>query len=278
MTHSLKACAGIFLLLACPAFAAETQPLWEAGLGAAALDFPKYRGSNERTARLLPFPYLVYRGKVLRFDERRMRGLVFESDRVELDLGFNGTLPVKSSDTAVRRGMPDLDATLEIGPSLNVKLAGGHGAPSSLELRLSARAVIASDFSHATRQGTVFQPTLAYDLRDPFGLIGWKFGLLGGPLAGDRAYHRYFYGVDSGYATAQRPAYDARGGYAGTQLTAALSKRYPKFWVGGFTRWDRVDGAVFADSPLVQSRNGLSVGVALAWMLGESSQRVEREE
>ena len=65
------------------------------------------------------------------------------------------------------------------------------------------------------------------------------------------------------------------GGYAGTSWIAALSKRYPGFWIGGFLKWDSVSGAVFADSPLVKSANNFTSGFAIAWIFAESTAKVE---
>jgi hypothetical protein len=56
------------------------------------------------------------------------------------------------------------------------------------------------------------------------------------------------------------------------------SKRYPKYWLGVFARWDSLEGAVFADSPLVKSENYFAAGIGIAWILGESSIRVEAVE
>ncbi|HET9404338.1 MAG TPA: MipA/OmpV family protein, partial [Burkholderiales bacterium] len=77
------------------------------------------------------------------------------------------------------------------------------------------------------------------------------------------------------FATATRPAYSPGGGYAGTQVIAALSKRYRQFWVGGFVKWDTINGAAFADSPLVRDRQGVAAGFSIAWILGESKTLVE---
>jgi outer membrane protein len=254
---------------------AEQLPLWEAGPGAAVLSFPDYRGSNERQLWLLPFPYVVYRGEYLQADERRMRGIFFKTNRVELDLSFSGSVPVDSDDNDARRGMPDLDATLEIGPSLNVKLMETAERKTQVELRLPARAVLASDFSYVRQVGWVFQPNISVDVRDPLGHAGWKLGLLAGPIFSDRRYHRYFYEVAPAFATAARPAYSPGGGYAGTQLIGALSKRYREFWVGGFVKWDTLHGAAFEDSPLVKDRLGFAAGFSIAWVLGESKKMVE---
>src|SRR3546814_5015082 len=62
------------------------------------------------------------------------------------------------------------------------------------------------------------------------------------------------------YATADRPAYDAKSGYAGSQFLMSLSKRYPKYWLGAFARWDSLAGAVFADSPLVKRDHYFAAG------------------
>jgi outer membrane protein len=254
---------------------AEQLPLWEAGPGAAVLSFPDYRGSNERQLWLLPFPYVVYRGEYLQADERRMRGIFFKTKRVELDLSFNGSVPVDSDDNDARRGMPDLDATLEIGPSLNLKLMETAERRTQVELRLPARTVLASDFSYVRQVGWVFQPNISVDIRDPLGHAGWKLGVLAGPIFSDRRYHRYFYEVAPAFATAARPAYSPGGGYAGTQLIGALSKRYREFWVGGFVKWDTLHGAAFEDSPLVKDRLGFAAGFSIAWVLGESKKMVE---
>ena len=103
----------------------------------------------------------------------------------------------------------------------------------------------------------------------------WKFGVLAGPVFSDRRYNQYYYAVDPVFAAPGRPAYNPGGGYAGTQLLAALSKRFPAFWIGGFARWDTLNRAVFVESPLVRSRQYLAGGVAVAWILGESKTRVE---
>jgi outer membrane protein len=42
------------------------RPLWELGLGVAALRLPDYRGSDQSSTYLLPLPYVVYRGEWLR--------------------------------------------------------------------------------------------------------------------------------------------------------------------------------------------------------------------
>jgi outer membrane scaffolding protein for murein synthesis (MipA/OmpV family) len=48
------------------------------------------------------------------------------------------------------------------------------------------------------------------------------------------------------------------------------SRRYPRFWVSAFARYDNLSGAVFADSPLVKKQESFMAGVGIAWILAES--------
>lgn len=252
---------------------AEQLPLWEAGAGIGAATIPHYRGSNQYKTWVLPVPYLIYRGDLVKVEDRRLRGLFFGTDRVELDFSLNGSPPAKDNDA--RRGMPELEATLEIGPSLILSLFRSKDARERFELRLPARKVIATDFSHVEQVGWIFQPSLNLDLRDVLENPGWKLGLQAGRLYTDRRYNRYFYAVDPMFATAERPAFSSGGGKAGTALLAALSKRFPGFWVGSFAKWDNVGGAKFADSPLLKAKNNFTAGFGIAWILGASTEKVE---
>jgi hypothetical protein len=220
---------------------------------------------------VLPAPYAVYRGDLLKADERNVRGRFFKSERVELELSVYGAPPARGNDA--RAGMPDLDFTLELGPSLNVDLYHSEDRKRKLELRMPVRGVVATDFHHLQSAGWIFQPNLYFETKDV--LDGWKFGLFSSVMYTDRKYNRYFYAVDAEFATPQRPAYDIGGGYGGPQFIASLSKRFPKFWVGGFIKWDSVAHAVYADSPLVTAKRNFSSGLAFAWIFQESPEKVD---
>jgi MipA family protein len=273
----LIAAAAAAIIAAMPRAAQPAElPLWEAGAGVAVLNFPDYRGSDERHTLVLPIPYLVYRGDFLKADRESMRGQFYKDDRLDLHLSVNGSIPVNSRDNSARRGMPDLDPTLEIGPNLTVMLL--RSDTTHLNLRFPVRAVIATDLSHARDEGWIFQPQINVDFYDRFPGPGWNLGFAAGPLFGNKRYHNYFYGVAAQFATPERPAYEASAGYAGLQWIAALSKRYPSYWVGGFVRADTLSGAVFEASPLVRRNESFAGGVAIAWILGKSKNTVEAEE
>lgn len=254
---------------------ADQLPLWEAGAGVAVLRFPDYRGSDEYRGYLLPIPYLVYRGDVVQVDRNKVRGLLFHSDVAEFDVSVNGSVPVRSDKNRARQGMPDLDPTLEIGPSINFFLHRDKAGKFDVDLRLPLRAVIATDLSHTHNAGWIFAPHINVDLRDSFPGPGWHLGMLAGHIFGSRRYHDYFYGVTPAYATAERPAYNASGGYSGSQFIVALSKRYPKFWAGAFVKADSLHGATFDNSPLLRTKSQLTAGFAVSWVFAQSSTLVE---
>ncbi len=262
----------LFFCLSIARAQTEIRPLWEAGLGVAYIDFPVYRGADERKSYLLPAPYFLYNGEVLQVNRERVRGLIFKRDRIEMDVSVNGSVPAKGAKA--RQGMPDLDATLEMGPSLNFHVLYTPDKKNTFDVRMPLRAVIASDFKRVHHEGWLFQPQLNLDFRD-IDHNGWNIGLVAGVIYSDRQYHGYFYNVAPQYATADRPAYTAPGGYAGTQYIFAFNKRYPEYWVGGFAKWDSLNGAVFADSPLVRSREYFTVGIAITWILDKSDKLVE---
>ena len=252
---------------------AEQVPQWELGAGAAYIDFPHYRGSNERQNYVLPIPYAIYHGDILKVDRQRVRGLLFHTETAELDVSVNGSVPVRNN--TARQGMPDLDPTFEIGPVLNIVLYKSESNHAQLELRLPVRSVIATDFTYLRDIGFMFQPHLNLDVQNVFDQTGWNWGMGAGLIFTDSRYNQYFYGVDTTYARPDRPAYTARGGYAGSQFVAALTKRFPGYWVSGFVKWDMLQGAAFEGSPLVKRKETSTFGFAVTWMFAESSIRVD---
>ena len=251
----------------------RTEPLWEAGAGIGGVHFPDYRGSDRSRNYLFPVPYFVYRGEFLRADRNGLRGMLMHNDRIDLNASVGASLPVDSSRDPVREGMPDLRATIELGPSLDVTLWRNDDRRKRLDVRLPVRAGVTLE-SQPRFIGWQFFPHLNLDVRDPAGLAGWNLGLLAGPIFSDARHNRYFYEVAPEFATPERPAFTPPGGFAGMEYLAAVSKRYPKFWVGGFVRYDSLHGATFEESPLVTSKRYAAAGFGISWILGESAQRV----
>ena len=254
--------------------AAGDQPLWEIGAGAAAFSFPTYRGSDQTHNFLMPVPHFTYHGDFLKADRQGIRGSFFDSDRLDLTVSLALAPPVSSDDITARAGMPDLEGTFEIGPQMDVTFWRSENRARFVKLLLPLRAAITVEGSPKSI-GWVFHPKLNMDITDIPGMVGWNLGMLAGPLFGDKRQHAYYYTVAPQYATADRPAYEAKAGYAGMQYLVALSKRFPKYWVGGFVRYDNLSGATFEDSPLVRQKDYFAAGVAFTWVFGESSTRVK---
>lgn len=256
---------------------ADALPLWEAGLGAAGITLPNYRGSDQTSTYVLPAPYFVYRGDFLKADRNGVRTRVFNNEHVDINLSLNATLPVQSKNNTVRRGMSDLRPTVELGPTASVNLWNSEDRKTRLDFRAPLRTAITIE-SSPKQIGWLFAPNLNIDVRDPGGFGGWNLGMLAGPLFSSRDYNAYFYSVNPSEAAPDRPAYAARGGYSGMQFTTAVSKRFPGYWVGGFLRYDTLSGAVFEDSPLVRKRGAVSAGIAISWIFGQSSRMVDARE
>jgi outer membrane scaffolding protein for murein synthesis (MipA/OmpV family) len=256
---------------------AEQLPLWEVGVGVGALLFPDYRGSDEAQVYPIPVPYVVYRGKFLKADPRGLRGVLLDRTGLELNISVNATVPVRSDDNEARRGMPDLSSTLEVGPSLDLQLWQSQDQRLTLDLMMPLRLPLTLESSPQVI-GWIFSPRLNLDIKDVDSHIGWNLGVSAGPVFAGRKYHEYFYSVAPEFATATRPEYTASEGYSGAHMLVSLSKRFPKYWIGTYMRYDALVGAASSNSSLVKQRHSLAVGVGIAWMIGRSTRLVEREE
>lgn len=268
----------MFLTLLLPKSAlCEEKPLWEVGAGLVLLQMPDYRGSDESRIYLLPYPYLIYRGDILKVDRERISGRIFKTDRMVLDFSLFGNVPVDSSKNEARRGMPDLDPIFEIGPSLNIKLLENRQDHYKLNLALPGRAVFSTDFSSLRHEGWVFSPRLIFEKDELISESGLNLGISAGPMFADSGYHRYFYSVDPAYATAIRPSYDAGSGYSGSTLTVGLSKEYKQFIFHAFVSVDFLQGAVIEDSPLVKNKCSVMSGFSVSWIFLKSATLVPAE-
>jgi MipA family protein len=256
---------------------AELKPLWEAGLGLGALSFPDYRGSDETRVYPVPVPYFVYRGDFLKSDRNGVRGEFFNGKFAELNISVNATIPVQSNNDRARRGMPNLRSTFEIGPSLDLHVWRAPNEHTKLDIVLPLRAPITVEASPQFI-GWNLSPRLNLDVQNVAGFTGWNFGVGAGPMFAARKYHQYFYSVAAQFATPERPAYEAKGGYSGAQVISALSKRFANYWVGAYIRYDRLQGAEFEDSPLVKQKYYLAGGIGIAWMIRQSTRMVEADD
>jgi len=273
MSHLFKRALIALGLLAGSVQAAEEKPLWEIGAGVAAFSFPSYRGSDQTNNFLMPVPLFSYHGDFFKADRHGIRGSFFDSDRVDLTVSLALSPPADSNEIKARTGMPDLEGTFEIGPQMDLTFWRSENRARFVKLLLPVRAAFTVE-SSPKNIGWVFHPKLNMDITDLPGMPGWNLGLLAGPLFGDKRQNAYYYSVAPQYAMPGRPAYEATSGYGGMQYLVGLSKRFPKFWVGSFLRYDNLSGASFADSPLVKQKDYVAAGLVITWVFGESATRV----
>lgn len=254
--------------------AGASLPLWEFGLGAAALSTPAYPGADDRTTRVLPIPFLLYRGEVLRADQSGIGARLFRSDRLEFDVGLSGALPSDSDDVEARAGMPDLGALFEFGPRLKIRVAdidAFGGQRGRLRAELPLRAVIEAR-GGLRRQGWTFEPKLAYETRGERGL--WSFEANTSVVFGDKRINRYFYEVAPQYATASRDAYSADAGLVLARVGLFATRQLnPDVRLFGYVRYESYAGSANRDSPLHLKNSGTSAGIGFAWTLARSSRR-----
>jgi outer membrane scaffolding protein for murein synthesis (MipA/OmpV family) len=253
------------------------KPLWELGAGVALLRMPDYRGSDESRLYLLPFPYIIYRGDIFKVDRERISGRIFKTDRLLLDISSFGSVPVDSSKNTARSGMPDLDPTFEIGPSLNIKLLENKQDRYKLNLVLPVRAVFSTDFSSVRREGWVVNPKLNFEKDDIIPDTGLNLGISAGPMFANSDYHSYYYTVEPVYATASRPSYSAGGGYSGSAITVGLNKEFKQLIFNAFVSMDFLQGSVYEDSPLVKTKNSVMCGFTVSWIFLKSEKLVTTE-
>lgn len=253
---------------------AEEKPLWELGIGIGALHQPYYVGTKDTRTYAFPAPLPVYRGNIFRSDEKGMRAQLIEEDRYELEMSLDFNLKIDSDDVDLREGMDDVDTMLQIGPSLEVTLA--ETEKTKWELNLPVRASFAIDSHGVDGSGYNFSPNITYYRQLQWGKTPWRAGVALGPQFATHKYQNVYYGVDDEFATADRPAYRADSGYAGSRLLLTMrSRNEDRLWVW-FVRYENIDGAEFDDSPLVETNHGTSVGFIYSRFIFKSNQTVNR--
>lgn len=246
------------------------QPLWEAGVAAFGARSPAYPGARQRTSNAIVLPFLLYRGRVLRAEQGTVGVRAAKTDSMELDIGFAGSFGSAASDNDARRGLPNIGTLVEFGPRLRWRLGPAFGGNLGASVPLRGVFDLNNRFEY---RGLALEPALSWGTRAGGFNVGGGLGL----LIADQRLADTFYGVAPVYATATRPAYEARAGLVATRLSFSVSRRLGPDWVVfGFARLDSVRGAANRDSPLVDKTQGTAVGIGLSWTFARSDRPAER--
>jgi outer membrane protein len=279
MALALVLCSSVYAQAqtGAPLFTGPLKPLWEVGAIGAVFNGPQYPAAGSRHSNFIAVPYVVYRGETWRIGDGAVaRAVAIDKKNYELDVSLNASFNADSADNDDRSGMPDLDYLFEVGPQLKINLSGDDNAASEgkFGLDIQARGVFATDFSYIEHQGYIFHPRLSY--RHP-GLLGQGSALTlsVAPSWGSEALLDYFYQVNQEYASAGRPAYDAKGGYLGTTVAIGLAfeaTRNIRVFVGGNLSF--YQGSANKASALLKDDITHTWGIGLSWRAYQSEQQV----
>jgi len=248
----------------------KSEPKLEVGIAGVGQYLADYRGSSEYHPHALPLPIILYDGDFLKIKRTGVYGDLYSAPRWKLTLSAEGSLSSGSSSDKLRKGMPDLQSTGEVGPSLNFRLSG-KDFEDGWALRLPVRAVFAVGFSGVKRVGYLANPQFTYRNSDIWN--NWHFSNDIGFLYGSRAYHDYYYSVDQRYVTPERPFYRATSGYSGWYFESSVNKREGNWWWGAKLRYDNLSDAVFLDSPLVETKNYFALTFVVSRFIWSSNDK-----
>lgn len=265
-----KFCAVLLVAVSLSTYADEDKslPKVELGVGFGGQMLNDYRGSKDVQTRVLPLPYAIYRGNFLKADRGGVRTDLISTDRLELNISAAVALNGGSDDNEMRRGMPELGSMFEIGPSLNINLTGDNFKEGWV-FRLPLRAAYAVGGEGDGPQGYIINPKMTY-LKPNF-YRGWSARINMAGLYGSEAFHDYYYTIDTPFVTEERPYYKSDGGYSGAYGKLSLLRRTDTWSYGVSVRYDYLKGAVFADSPLVETEDYFAISFGIAKVLWKSN-------
>ena len=250
-----------FLLLLTLCFTLYSkEPKLELGLGISSLSYPNYIGSKSTQVFTFPYPHIRYRGDIFTIDEDGLTGKLFGVNGLRLDLSFSGALPASSEEGSVRADMPNLDLTGEVG--FQIIYTFYEEGKSKLEFEFPLRAVLSTDFQNINYVGLISNPQLKYSLN----YTHFEWTLRSGIILSDADYNNYYYEVQEPYVTPQRELYSSEGGYAGFRNRIGMTYKKGSWWGGAFVSHYDISGAVFNDSPLVETNEALYFGASLAYI------------
>jgi outer membrane scaffolding protein for murein synthesis (MipA/OmpV family) len=246
----------------------EGKPVWEAGIGLAGLHLPHYLGADQANNYLLPLPYFIYRGSIIRADRGGVRGFIYDSEKLSLRLSMGASLPVNSEDNDAREGMDDLDLMLELGPTLQYQLFKNDKHLLRADWPVRAAFSVGDEFFR--HQGWTTNPRLYYETE----VDNWTITSTLGLVYSDRDYHAYIYDVDVEDVTDDRAFYESGSGFTASRFSIKARRRIGQQIYGVNLRYYDLSGAENDDSPLIKQQDYFAVSLFFAWVLGESENKV----
>jgi len=225
-----------------------------------------YPGAKETNRILFPVPYFTFKSPHFEID-RGIKSFLYHSETMVLDISADFGLPVDSEDTQARKGMPDLDFMLQVGPSLEFLIT--NKSYFDIRFEVPVRVAYVLNLKQAENIGYLIEPRLSFNhsrsTKTGFAhktTIGLKFAT--------KDFHQYYYDVDEAFVTADRSEFNSDSGYGGSFVKYRINYKTDDFIYWVFLRYQSLRGAVFEDSPLVLKKDYYFVGIGFAWIFANS--------
>ncbi len=237
----------------------DARSCWEFGLFFFTGSLPVYEGSADRKYLNLLLPYFLYEGPVLKLKKSEAAINWFKTETLSLSLSGYLSPSVKSEESAKRENLSDLKAVVEAGPSLKWYFAGKAYKNWVIELPLRYAFTLESS---PQLLDYVFNPKLSYKLvLDQAESMATSTSVdfsLGMKVVG-ADYANFYYGISEDVLS-PFGSYQAKGGYAGSYLSAGWSRKQKVWSFGAYSRVTLLEKAAFIDSPLLENK--------ASWLLG----------
>ncbi len=246
----------------------NTETEWTMGLGLGVFDYHLYPGAKNTNQLILPAPYFTYRSPRFEVD-RGIKSFIYNSEVIVIDISADFGLPVDSEKTIARKGMPDLDFVVQLGPSLEFILNDKKHNYFESRFEIPVRIAFSVDIGNVQNIGFLLEPRFSWNHRrlsstgvSQKATIGLKFAT--------RDYHAYYYDVAPEFVTATRAEYSSEAGFGGSFVNYRITYKTNDFVYWTFVRYQSLRGADFEDSPLVLQNDYYFFGVGFAWIFARS--------
>jgi outer membrane scaffolding protein for murein synthesis (MipA/OmpV family) len=251
----------VYLLLILILFLDAKESQLDLGIGTAVINYPDYMGSKSYRTVVFAFPFIKYNSEYFSIDKHGINTKIFNIKDLSLDISASGSLPANSDDNEARKGMPDLHLTFEVGPKLIYNAY--KSKKTSIDIEMAIRGVLETDWKTLDYQGVVGTTEARFE----YIYKGIEFTYRIGVMFANEKYHNYFYGVDGKYITPTRKLYNAKSGYNSFKNKFGFTYRYNKnWWCGGYASYNNIAGAVFEDSPLIETKHAVFTGASIAYI------------
>ncbi len=241
-------------------FLKANESTLELGIGLGSVLYPDYMGSKSYSAVAVPLPYIKYTSENFNIDKDGINQKLFNIKNLTIDLSVSGSLPANSQDNEVRKDMPNLNFTFEVGPIFIFNLVDKKDF--FIDLEVAIRGVMETDFKMLNFQGVVASTDLKFEMI----LENLELTFRSGFRFGNDDYHNYFYGVSKEYETSTRTSYNATAGYSGYKNKIGAIYRDGNWWYGALASYHTLAGASYIDSPLVETKHAFYAGFSFAYI------------